>query len=188
MVDDEAFEKRAIERIYTESDRAHKLVLDLISVSKGQTQINEAMTNINMKPLITEIIEDMNLKAKKYSLHINSNIQDGHILGQQNKIKQLFINIIDNAIKYSYNSNIITINCSCKEGLYVTEIKNKSKIIPENIYNKIFDPFVKTNSSTEKYSSGLGLYISKEIVMDHGGSISIDNGEVVTVNINLKLL
>ncbi|WP_143317002.1 HAMP domain-containing sensor histidine kinase [Clostridium sp. HBUAS56017] len=188
IVIDPDFKKRAVERIYVESDRAHKLVLDLITVSKGQTQISEAISEIHMKPLISEIIEDMSLKANKYSLNINYTIEDGIVLGQQNKLKQLFINIIDNAIKYSFNSNIISVNCYCKENFYFAEISNSSMGIPENVYNKIFDPFIKTNSSPDNYSSGLGLYISKQIVTSHGGNIYIINGEIVTVKIEFTLL
>lgn len=188
IVTDPDFKKRAIERIYVESDRAHKLVLDLITVSKGQTQISEAISEIHMKYLISEIIEDMSLKANKYSLNINSTIEDSIVLGQQNKLKQLFINIIDNAIKYSFNSNIISVNCYHKESFYFAEISNNSKEIPENVYNKIFDPFIKTTSSPDNYSSGLGLYISKQIVASHGGCISITNGEIVTVQVKFPLL
>jgi signal transduction histidine kinase len=188
IVTDSEFKKRAIERIYAESDRAHKLVLDLITVSKGQTQIHESVNEINMKPLITEIIEDMNLKASKYSLNIKANIEDAVILGQPNKLKQLFINIIDNAIKYSHNGNTISINCYCDSSFYFSEISNSSNKIPENIYNKIFDPFIKNVSSPDNYSSGLGLYISKKIVNDHGGSISITNGKIVTVKIKFAHL
>ena len=58
-----------------------------------------------------------------------------------------------------------------------------SIIIPDNIYNSIFHPFIKSNNNHDKYSSGLGLYICQEIVNDNNGLISIENGEIVTVTI-----
>ncbi|MGG7178903.1 ATP-binding protein [Clostridium paraputrificum] len=188
MVSDEDFKKRALDRIYSESQRIHNLVLDLIEVSKGRSKTKEELIKININDLISEIINDMNIKANKYSLNILSHLEDGVILGQQNKIKQLFINLLDNAIKYSKDEFDITVTSKSKDNFYHIEIKNSSNIIPEEIFNSIFNPFVKTSDSKEESSSGLGLYISKEIVNEHKGELSIINGEIVTINVKLPLL
>ena len=188
MVPDEDFKRRALDRIYSESERIHNLVLDLIDVSKGQSQTKEEITAIDIKNLLTEIIKDMNIKAKKYSLSIIGTLEDGVVEGQENKIKQLFINLLDNAIKYSTTTLDITVISYVSNSFYCIEIKNSSSIIPEDIFNSIFNPFVKTNTSQEKSSSGLGLYIANEIINDHKGKIFIANGEIVTINVKLPLL
>ncbi|MGL4109381.1 sensor histidine kinase [Clostridium sp. LP20] len=188
MVPDEEFKRRALDRIYSESERIHNLVLDLIDVSKGQSQTNEEIITINIKNILTEIIKDMNIKANKYSLSIIGTLEDGVIKGQENKLKQLFINLLDNAIKYSSDTLDITVVSYISTNYYCIEIKNSSNIIPEDIFNSIFNPFVKTNNSKEKSSSGLGLYIANEIINDHNGEIYIDNGEIVTIMVKLPLL
>lgn len=186
--DDEEFKHRALERIYSESNRVNKLVLDLINVTKGQSQAEESFTDVNIKNLIFTIVEDMKLKASKYKLSLDTTIANGIIIGQRNRLKQLFINLIDNAIKYSSNGKIITITSYTENDKYIIKIKNHSEIIPEKIYNSIFDPFIKTNNTTEKYSSGLGLYISQEIVNTNNGEITITNGEIVTVTVIFNLI
>lgn len=187
MVEDEEFKERAIKRIYSESERLHNLVLKLIDVSKGDSFVDETAKPINMGKLLNEICDDMNIKAKKYSRAIYRDIKGGDILGQPNKIRELIINIIDNAIKYSTDDKIYVRDMVC-DNYYKFEVENKSNPIPDNIYKKIFEPFVKTEKSIEKQSSGLGLYICDEIVKEHNGEIKIENGEKIIVKIKIPVL
>ncbi|HCL4437408.1 histidine kinase [Clostridium botulinum] len=184
MVKDKDFDKRAIERIYSESDRLHKLVLDLIEVSKGMSVIKEELNYVDMKELIIQSCNDMNIKAKKYSLKIIQNISEGTVKVQQDKIRQVLINIIDNAIKYSYGGNEIYVNSYISDNKYIIEVINNSNQIPDEIFNSIFEPFIKSNNDN-KDSRGLGLYLCNEIVKEHDGEITIENGSVVKVKINL---
>ncbi len=187
MVKDKDFDKRAIERIYSESDRFHNLVLDLIEVSKGMSVIKEELNYIDMKDLIIQSCNDMNIKSEKYSLKIIRNISEGTVKVQQDKIRQVLINIIDNAIKYSYGGNEIYVNSYVSDNKYIIEVINNSNPIPDEIFNSIFEPFIKSNNDNNdnKDSRGLGLYLCNEIVKEHDGEITIENGSVVKVRINL---
>lgn len=187
MVEDKEFKERAVKRIYSESERLHKLVLKLIDVSKGDSFVDEVLRPINMGELLNEICDDMNIKAKKYSRSIVRNVNGGSILGQPNKIRELIINIIDNAIKYSIDDKIY-IRDMVEDNYYKLEVENKSKPIPDNIYKRIFEPFVKTEKSIEKQSSGLGLYICDEIVKEHNGEIKVENGEKIVVKVKIPAL
>ncbi|KYN75983.1 histidine kinase [Clostridium sporogenes] len=184
MVQDEEFDKRAIERIYSESDRLHKLVLELIDVSKGMCVIEEELKYIDIKELIIQSCNDMNIKANKYSLKIVQNISEGTVKAQQDKIRQVLINIIDNAIKYSYGGNEIYVNSYILDNKYVIEVINNSNPIPDEIFNNIFEPFIKSNNDN-KDSRGLGLYLCNEIIKEHNGEITIENGSLIKVKITL---
>ncbi|AVP65441.1 sensor histidine kinase [Clostridium sporogenes] len=184
MVQDEEFDKRAIERIYSESDRLHKLVLELIDVSKGMCVIEEELKYIDIKELIIQSCNDMNIKANKYSLKIVQNISEGTVKAQQDKIRQVLINIIDNAIKYSYGGNEIYVNSYILDNKYVIEVINNSNPIPDEIFNNIFEPFIKS-SNDNKDSRGLGLYLCNEIIKEHNGEITIENGSLIKVKITL---
>ncbi|EJE7233899.1 HAMP domain-containing histidine kinase [Clostridium sporogenes] len=184
MVQDEEFDKRAIERIYSESDRLHNLVLELIDVSKGMCVIEEELKYIDIKELIIQCCNDMNIKANKYSLKIIQNINEGTVKAQQDKIRQVLINIIDNAIKYSYEGNEIYVNSYILDNKYVIEVINNSNPIPDEIFNNIFEPFIKSNNDN-KDSRGLGLYLCNEIIKEHNGEITIENGSLIKVKITL---
>lgn len=185
LVKDEEFNKRAMERIYSESERLHQLVLELIDVSKGLSNVEEERKDIDMKVLLTEICDDMNIKAKKYSVEICTDIKEGKILGQNNRIRELIINVIDNAIKYSNNDEKIIVNGEERDNYYNIEVINKGEPIPEELYNHIFEPFVKSKESVEQQSRGLGLYICSEILKEHSGYISIENGQLIKVIIKI---
>ncbi|MDU5261710.1 MAG: HAMP domain-containing sensor histidine kinase [Clostridium celatum] len=185
IVDNEEFKKKSIERIYSESERLNLLVLDLINISKGISTIDENKMDINLGDLLNQICDDMQIKANKYRININRDIYEGFIYGRINKIRELIINIIDNAIKYSRNSNDIYVNGEVKEDNYIIEVINSGQIIPKEVYNSIFDPFIRNNNYEDEDSRGLGLYLCSEIVKDHDGEITITNGERIIVNIKL---
>lgn len=187
-IEDEQFKNRAAHRIYLESERMHKLVLDLINVSKGVTFKQEEKKVIKMKKLLEQIYEDMAIKSDKYSLKLCKDIKAGNILGQSDKIRQLVINILDNAIKYSFKGQKIFIKAFNKDNFFNIEVSNKGEKIPEDIYNNIFEPFVKTSKPSEIGSSGLGLYICNEIVKEHDGKIEIENDEVIKVKVQIPSL
>lgn len=184
MVQDEEFDKRAIERIYSESDRLHNLVLELIDVSKGMCVIEEELKYIDIKELIIQSCNDMNIKANKYSLKIIQNINEGTVKAQQDKIRQVLINIIDNGIKYSYGGNEIYVNSYILDNKYVIEVINNSNPIPDEIFDNIFEPFIKSDNDN-KDSRGLGLYLCNEIIKEHNGEITIENGSLIKVKITL---
>lgn len=187
MIDDEKFQERALERIHSESERVHQLVLDLISVSKGLSATKENYEKVEIKNIIEDILEDLKLKAKKYFLEFKYEIAPCILNVQKNRIKEVFINIIDNAIKYTSNDNVIYIKSFIHNNHYCFEIKNKCEKIPDEVFNKIFEPFVKTDNPNEAYSSGLGLYLSKEIINDNKGTIEIENGDYFKVKIKFKI-
>lgn len=187
MVRDKDFHKRALERIYAESERLYNLVLDLIDVSKGLYTANEDFTEVDIKKLITQICTDMNFKAKRYSLNIVNNLCEGTVKVQESKIRQVIINVLDNAIKYSTNGKDIYVNSSISDNKYIIEIVNTSTPIPQDIYENIFEPFVKSKSNSTADSRGMGLFLCKEILNDHDGEISIKNGEIIKVTIALNI-
>lgn len=185
IVEDEEFRKRANERIYLESERLHKLVLELINVAKGISSLEEEKKPIDMHKLLNEICDDMNIKARKYSMTINRKIETGYIFGQTDRIRQVIINIIDNAIKYSVNGEFISVKAHISEGNYNIEVENKAEPIPDKILKNIFDPFVKSGGVSEEQSRGLGLYICSEIIKEHGGVINLENGKIIKANVKI---
>lgn len=187
-VKDKKFKRRALNRIYMESERLHELVLDLIDVSKGLSNVEESREAIDMKKLITEICRDMSIKADKYNLNLISDINEGFIYGQNNRIMQLLINILDNAIKYSLKGEKIFLKSFNKDNFYILEVCNKGNKIPQDIYKNIFNPFIKSTESINKNSRGLGLYICSEIVREHSGRIKIENEDVIKVIIKIPCL
>lgn len=188
VVEDESFKNHAINRIHSESERLNTLVLEIIKISKGLSSINDSFEDIDISIIINQTISDLKIKAKKYNLRIDSDVKQKIIHLKPNKIKEVLINILDNAIKYSTKDSVITVNSYSINDCYNIEVINTTHPpINEEVFKHIFEPFIRSTNSNDEYSTGLGLYLCNEILKDHNGSISIDNGNEIKVTISLPI-
>lgn len=172
-LEDEEFRQRASERILEESNRLHELVLDLIEVSKGKTEIEEESIEVNLAELIGKVMIDLGKKAENYRIQIQSDIKGYKLNGKKHKLEQLFINLLDNAIKYSVKNSKVLITGYQKEGETCVIIENRAEQKEIFATEDLFVPFTK-RSNKEYGSRGLGLSICKNIMEMHNGEIQIE--------------
>lgn len=180
--EDTAFLQKAANKIQSESDRMNTMVIELIELSKSESEIQlKKQETVHLSPLLQAICEDMRLKARKHQMQLDLDAEDFIVYGHQDELRQVIINILDNAIKYGVNGEKISISST---GGIIT-VTNKSTPIPEAIIAHAFEPFIYTKG---KGSSGLGLYICKQIISQHNGTISFhyENGQAI-ISIQLPL-
>ncbi len=181
---DKKFLIKAAGKIKSESQRLHQMVVQLIELSKIESQNDQRkFTVITLNNLIHSVAEDMQLKANKYEMKIQCTTEDDiKIIGSQNSLREIFINLIDNSIKYGINNTSIYVNAIQGDSLAEIQITNSSEKIDEDTIDNLFEPFyrVSTSNLEEKGSSGLGLYICKELVEQHNGSIHLQNKDYIT--------
>ena len=180
--DDVEFVNRAASRIKQESDRLHGLVLDLIEVSKGKSEIFEDKVDTNLKDIIEKVCIDLQKKADGYEAEFDLNIENSVIKGMNKKLQQLFINVLDNAVKYSVPNSKVNISIINKEKDVDIIIENVNETECIENTEELFKPFIKINSE-ERGSRGLGLNICRKIVAMHNGTIKIlwSNYKVKTI-------
>lgn len=182
----------AIQMINTGFEKVTEIVNSLMTYAyRGTSKKKKTDVNIIIESALlflkSKITEDITIK-KSYNL-----LQE--IIVFPDKLHQVFINIIDNAIHslqtdQNNKNKTITIKTSLKEmnSTSVASIifKNNGPKIPENIANKVFDPFFTTKELGE--GTGLGLYITYNQIKDHGGSIILNNnGKEVVFEIYLPV-
>ncbi|KNF09217.1 sensor signal transduction histidine kinase [Gottschalkia purinilytica] len=188
--DDLEFLNRASSKIKEESDRLHRMVVDLIEVSKTSTYEDKlSFTKVNLKELLYSICTDMNIKANKYKMNIKYDINNNlFVSGDENKLKEVFINVLDNAIKYGRVKTDIYVKPIIKNKYIEIEIENKSDDIPNDKIDKVFEPFyrLKGKENKEKGSNGLGLYICRNIMRQHSGDINLESKDG-TVKVIIKI-
>lgn len=173
--DDLDFLQKAADKIRTESERLNTMVIELIELSKREADpIFKKREAIHILPLLTSICEDMSLKARKQQMEIEVTADDLIVCGKKDELRQVIINVLDNAIKYGVNGKRILVSIY-GESITVT---NDSEEVAQPIIEHAFEPFVHTQ---RKGSSGLGLYICKQIISNHNGTISLsyENGKVM---------
>lgn len=178
--EDAAFLSKAANKIRVESDRLNLMVIELIELSKEQAlTVNKERGPVDLRSLIKSTCEDMNIKACKRQMEIEL-VGHGFVThGNKDELRQVFINVLDNAIKYGDEQERILISIQKS----TITVWNKCALIPKSIIENAFEPFVHTSG---KGSSGLGLYICKQIITRHNGTISF-NYESGMANLSVKL-
>ncbi|KEI03648.1 sensor histidine kinase [Clostridium botulinum] len=188
--DDKEFFNKAVSRIKNEADRMHNMVLKLLDISKSESKIKARYERVNISNLIYKLCEDMEVKSKKYGMSIDKNIENHvYISGNSEELVEMFINIIDNSIKYGDINTKIKLNLRISNGVCVVIIEDRGKGIPKEKLNKIFKPFyrVDKNYSRERGSSGLGLYIVKNIINAHKGEVQVQSTENVGTKVIVRI-
>ncbi|WP_273226987.1 sensor histidine kinase [Geosporobacter ferrireducens] len=186
---DKDFFDKGTSYIINESKRLNKLVIEILELSKTATMdFSYHYEKVNLTELIAETCDEMKMKGKKYNIAIHYSLQkDLFLKGDKNKLKEVLINLLDNAIKYGRVNSSIDVDAYRQDGAIIIKIKDQGEGISEKHINKIFEPFyrISSNTSKEKGSAGLGLTIVKNIIENHGGTIDIksklNEGTVVII-------
>lgn len=180
---DEEFINRASNRIIMESEKMKILVEKILDISRGKINSSKNKCEFSLTKLIEEIIEDFQVRIESNGYIINKRLQEVTIYSVLEDIELIIINLIDNAVKYNVGKRI-DINLYKEEGNIVFSIINKCGNFPKDIKDKLLEPFIKYNSykdiSKEISSSGLGLYLCKELAYENYGELfyEINEGKI----------
>ncbi|MBU5210841.1 HAMP domain-containing sensor histidine kinase [Heyndrickxia sp. FSL K6-6286] len=179
---DRKFFEKGMNHIIEESRRLHSMVVKLLEVSRGTTK-DYPFKKINVSSILKDVCESMSFRAERYAKSIECEVNENlYIFGQSNRIRQLFINLLDNAIKYSSPHSQIEVKAEVIGEKVCFMFKNPSDPIEHDQYANLFQPFYSINrEKAEEGSVGLGLSIAKSIIEDHGGIIRIFNEKHHTI-------
>lgn len=173
----EEFKNKALNRIVSESNRMHELVVTLLNISKQSSDLEEySFEKVNIKEIIDDSISINLPEIKSKGLEIIEEYDDAIVNGNNQYLTILFRNLINNGIKYCYKNTKVVINLNSEGSEVIFSILTEGKEIPENMRGKVFDPFIKVEKGgfSSKTSHGLGLYICKNIVEAHNGCIQLE--------------
>jgi len=136
--------------------------------------------NFYIHSVLSKVLLLMNDELLSQNIHLHTNFDhEVMIFGNKNEFKHLFLNLINNSID-AFNENKIDqrniyIRCYGENGKTYIEVEDNAKGIPENIIHKIFKPNVTTKA--EGKGTGIGLYMSQQIVKKNSGSINVHNSD-----------
>ncbi|OGO76605.1 MAG: hypothetical protein A2Y23_05405 [Clostridiales bacterium GWB2_37_7] len=172
-------EQKYLNIIMEESIRLKKMVdeiLQLSQIEEGFLQLNTS--SFSMDALLKRTIVKVYPIATKRNISIKfNNFSDDLLLslGDENKIKQVVINLLHNSIKHSYNYGNILINSYKQNDRIYVCIRDFGEGIPHEDLPFIFDRFYTINKSKSEESSGLGLAIVKQLICFHGSEITVNS-------------
>ena len=176
---DEETKQKSLRVIKNQAERLKRMIEDILVIP----DIEGARLNFETQPTdVATVIENSIVLVKNNTNKlITNNVQncDVKILANGDRIEQVFVNLIENAIKYSKGDNPIVIDCEKEENKIVISVKNDYDVIPREKLKTLFEKFTRVDDSTTRTTrgTGLGLYIVKGLVEAMGGEIRLYSNE-----------
>ena len=191
IVIDEATKQKSLRVIKEQSERLKRLIEDLLTIPDIEGM--RLRTNIE-SVWLPEVMETSQLLVKnKDNKEIIINIDEAfpNVVGDKNRLEQVFVNLIENAVKYAYPDTPIIVDCISDGNYAKIYVKNQCDIIPKEKLDILFDKFIRLDNNTTRTTrgTGLGLFIVKGLIeaMDGKISLSSDANCGFCVEITLKL-
>ena len=188
---DEEMTKKGLSIIINESERLTGMVEELLDFSRiqsGRMMLTMAKTNLSTE--LSEAVYILRERAAKDNKHIVYNEKKDlpSVLADKNRLRQVFINIIDNALKYSPTAGVVGIDVEQKDDFIEVRVSDSGCGISEKDLPHIKEKFYKANKTVR--GNGIGLAVADEIVAQHKGSLVIESKEDIgtTVTISIPVL
>ncbi|CUO37621.1 integral membrane sensor signal transduction histidine kinase [Clostridium disporicum] len=162
--------------IIEESKRLTSLATNVLNLSKIETQAilkEKQMFNIGEQIRQSILLLDSKFQSKNISLDIN--IEDCNIYANKKMLNQVWLNLLDNAIKFNNENGLVSVNMKKKEKEILITIIDSGIGISKEVVSKIFDKFYQEDTSHSTKGNGLGLTIVKKIIELHGGTIECES-------------
>lgn len=174
--------------IEKESDRLSKMVEDLLDFSRfisGRITLDKDTFNITST--VVSVAKQMKLRANLNGLEFITEIYPDIVItvGDENRVKQILINLLDNAIKFTSEKGWVRIKTTVEDDNFVILVSDNGVGISKEEINLVKEKFYKGRHS--KSHSGLGLSISEEIAKLHGGSLEIFSEENIGTVVKVKI-
>ena len=162
-----------IQMVTEQNDRLNKMVKTLLDMSELQTVGRD--DEIVLDALVDEVLEDLEPLAEGKNIRLIRKCKDITMVGSDILIYRLVYNLVENAIKYNHLGGQVTVTADRKEKHVYLSVEDTGAGIPEELKERVFEPFFRVDKSRSRELGGvgLGLALVREIVRVHDGSIAV---------------
>jgi two-component system phosphate regulon sensor histidine kinase PhoR len=178
-INDGAVAEKFLEIIDIEAERLYMLINDILQLSEIETRQKDTdIGRHNLKGIIDEVVAILQVNAEKKGVSLKADVDERiSILANRDRIKQMLINLIDNAIKYNVEKGSVAITASKAEGRLVITVKDTGIGIAQQHLSRIFERFYRVDKGRSRNmgGTGLGLSIVKHIVNLYNGDIKVES-------------
>ncbi len=161
-------------------DRMSRLILELLDVSRIETgRLEIRREPIVWSHFVRDIVHHHHTSVRDRRFHLSVPDDNKIVVGDRDRLEQVLGNLLENAVKYSPDGSDITVTVDDKGDAFVTAVCDRGIGIPSDELAQVFERFHRGRhvSSTNYGGLGLGLYITKQIIERHGGTIWVDSKE-----------
>ena len=185
-------ESETIHQAIKEINYMSKMTAELLALARSDSdQLQIIRSSIEFDEVLNQVIKNFKSLAMQKNINLNAEIQPIKLMGDKERLKQLFVILLDNAIKYTKENGSISIRSSVKNSRVLIDIIDTGIGIPKTDLPYIFDRYYRGDKSRNRAieGSGLGLSIARWIVQSHSGTIRVvsKEGEGTHVFVNLPL-
>lgn len=165
--------ERAMDDLADVNERMRALVERLLQASRTESPVQMLKERVNLSELLNDLGETMQPIAQQRGLALSTQCAPGlYVLGDIDALLRLFINLIDNALKYT-DAGFVRVTAQTRQGLAQVEVSDSGRgIAPEDLPH-IFDRFYRADPSRSATGFGLGLTIVQDIARRHNGKVSV---------------
>jgi signal transduction histidine kinase len=150
-------------------------MLDIAKIEAGKLELDRQ--DVDLAKIVRESALTFEVEAVRKMIKLVLEIPEApvHFWGDEDRIPQVFVNLISNAIKYTPEGQTVTVRVleEARSGSVRVEVEDTGKGIPEDQREKIFDKFIRIKAE-KKEGTGLGLPIAKDLVVLHGGNVWVE--------------
>ncbi len=166
-----------IKKMGEQCEQLSKTVKTLLNMSELQTVARDEV--IELDALIEEVTADLDPLAQEKNITLNNDCEPVSMTGSDILIYRLVYNLTENAIKYNHSGGNVTVSTKKRNDKISITVADDGNGIPDDMKERIFEPFFRVDKSRSRALGGVGLGLSlvKEIVRVHGGSISVKDNK-----------
>lgn len=173
--DNDTSAQQTISMITEQTERLSKMVRTLLDMSELQTIARDE--EIAIAALVEEVIADLEPLAQEKGINLIEKCDNVLLMGSDILIYRLVYNLVENAIKYNFSGGTVTVTATQQNSQLHLTVEDTGNGIPEELKERIFEPFFRLDKSRSRELGGvgLGLALVREIVRVHNGSILVKN-------------
>ncbi len=183
---------RALSNSLEEITRLSAMIDGLLTVSRMESLANTAVYRpLDLAALARETLDQLSLLAEEKALSLRADAADAvFVAGDRDRLKQVLVNLIDNAIKYTPDDGEVAVTVGATADHAFVEVRDSGIGIEVTDQDRVFDRFFRVSTDRGERGSGLGLAIVKSICQAHGGEVSVHStpGEGTCFRVELPLV
>ena len=167
--------------IESESRRLAQMATNVLDMTKVENQtILTDVTTFNLSEQLRTCVLLLERKWETKNLEMNLELEEHMISGNQELLKHVWVNLLDNAIKFSPEGQTVEISAAEEEGRIAVSICNTGSFIPKGQQEAIFRKFYQADRSHNTEGNGIGLAVVKRVVELHGGTVAVESNPAFT--------
>lgn len=177
---DDELVNRGLDVVLSEADRLSSLVEELLDFSRMESgRMIVVSQPLNISQLLSESVDMYTELSKQQGIELiyTKPAEELEVMGDPNRLKQVFINVIDNAVKYTESGGQVLVNQLREEACVRISVTDTGVGIPAQDIDRIKEKFYKANKTVR--GSGIGLAVADEIIKQHQGLLFIQSTEGV---------